>query len=89
MSLLVGSCQAGREKAVPHRVGTVTTSLSTLAHIASAATNLIFVVVIAIGYFMMIRLYRQMVAVYDRILDLMEARSTSLGRPLVVVYEDP
>ena len=60
-----------------------------MAHIASAATNLIFVVVIAIGYFMMIRLYRQMVAVYDRILDLMEARSTSLGRPLVVVYEDP
>ncbi len=64
-------------------------SLSTMAQVASAATNVLFVVVIAIGYFMMIRLYRQMVSVYDRMLRLMEAQSTSLGRPLVVVYEDP
>jgi hypothetical protein len=64
-------------------------SLSVIAQLASAATNLLFVVIIAIGYFMMIRLYRQMVAVYDRMLGLMESQSTSLGRPLVVVYEDP
>jgi hypothetical protein len=64
-------------------------SLSVLAQLASAATNLLFVVIIAIGYFMMIRLYRQMVAVYDRMLGLMESESTSLARPLVVVYEDP
>jgi hypothetical protein len=64
-------------------------SLSVMAQLASAATNLLFVVIIAIGYFMMIRLYRQMVAVYDRMLGLMESESTSLGRPLVVVYEDP
>jgi hypothetical protein len=64
-------------------------SLSVLAQLASAATNLLFVVIIAIGYFMMIRLYRQMVAVYDRMLHFMEAESTSLGRPLVVIHEDP
>jgi hypothetical protein len=64
-------------------------SLSVLAQIASAATNLLFVVIIAIGYFMMIRLYKQMVAVYDRMLHFTEAESISLGRPLVVVYEDP
>jgi len=60
-----------------------------MAQVASAATNLLFVVVIAIGYIMMIRLYRQMVAVYDHMLGFMESESISLGRPLVVVYEDP
>jgi hypothetical protein len=64
-------------------------SISTIAQVASAATNVLFVAVIAIGYVMMIRLYRQMVAVYDRMLRLMEDQSTSMGRPLVIVYEDP
>jgi hypothetical protein len=62
-------------------------SLSVIAQLASAAINLLFVVIIAIGYFMMIRLYRQMVAVYDRMLGLMESESTSLGRPLATVME--
>jgi hypothetical protein len=64
-------------------------SLSVVAQLVSAATNALFVVVIAVGYFLMIRLYRQMVKVYDRMLGLMEAQSTAMGRPLVVVYEDP
>ncbi len=64
-------------------------SISAMAQIGSAATNLIFVIVIAIGYFLMIRLYRQMVKVYGRMTQLMEERSTSMGRPLVIVYEDP
>ena len=57
-------------------------SLSVIAQVASAVTNVLFVVVIAVGYFMMTRLYRQMVAVYDRMLGLMETQSTSMGRPL-------
>jgi hypothetical protein len=64
-------------------------SISTMAQIGSAATNLIFVIVIAIGYVMMIRLYRQMVKVYERMTQLMEEQSTSMGRPLIIVYEDP
>lgn len=39
-------------------------SLSTIAQIASAATNLLLVLVIAVGYYVMIKVYRQMVAVY-------------------------
>ena len=37
-------------------------SLSVIAQVASAVTNVLFVVVIAVGYYMMIRLNRQMVA---------------------------
>ena len=64
-------------------------SISEIAQIGSAVTNMLFVVVIGIGYYMMIRLYRQMVKVYDRMVHLMEQQSTTMGRPLVIVYEDP
>lgn len=64
-------------------------SISTIAQIGSAVTNLVFVIVIAVGYYLMIRLYRQMVKVYDRMVHLMEQQSTTMGRPLVIVYEDP
>ena len=63
-------------------------SVSTIAQVASAATNLLFVVVIAVGYFMMIRLYKQMVRVYDRMLHVTEAQRTAMGRPLVIVDDD-
>ncbi len=49
----------------------ISMSISTIAQIASAVTNLFFVVVIAVGYFIMIRLYKQMVKVYDRMLHMM------------------
>lgn len=64
-------------------------NISEMAQVGSAVTNLLFVIVIAVGYFLMIRLYRQMVKVYDRMTHLMEEQSISMGRPLVVVYEDP
>jgi hypothetical protein len=63
-------------------------TLNTVAQIASAVTNLLFVVIIAIGYFLMIRLYRQMVRVYDRMLQVTEAQRTALGRPQVIVDDD-
>jgi hypothetical protein len=63
-------------------------SVSTIAQFVSAGTNLIFVVVIAVGYYMMIKLYRQMIEVYDRMLEVTEAQRTAMGRPLVVVDDD-
>lgn len=63
-------------------------SLSTIAQLLSAATNLLFVVVIAVGYYMMIRLYKQMVKVYDRMLYITEAQRTAMGRPQVIVDAD-
>ncbi len=63
-------------------------SVSTIAQLVSAGTNILFVVVIAVGYFLMIRLYRQMVKVYDRMLHVTEAQRTAMGRPQVVVDAD-
>ncbi len=60
-------------------------NLSTIAQLASAVTNIVFVVVIAIGYYMMIRLYRQMVKVYDRMLQVTKDQRTAMGRPQVIV----
>ncbi len=63
-------------------------SLSAIAQFISDATNFLFVVVIAVGYYLMIKLYRQMVKIYDRMLHLTEAQRTSLGRPQVIVDAD-
>lgn len=63
-------------------------SLSVVAQLLSAATNVLFVAVIAVGYYMMIRLYRQMVRVYDRMLRVTEAQRTAIGRPQVIVDDD-
>ena len=41
-------------------------SIGTIVQLPSAGTNLLFVVVIAVDYYMMVRHYRQMVKVYDR-----------------------
>jgi hypothetical protein len=61
---------------------------STIAQFLSAATNIIFVVVISIGYYMMVKLYRQMVNIYDRMVRETEAQGTALGRPQVIVDTD-
>jgi hypothetical protein len=63
-------------------------SISTIAQLLSAATNLLFVVIIAVGYFLMIKLYKRMVAVYDGMLKVTEAQRTALGRPQVIVDDD-
>lgn len=63
-------------------------SVATIAQIVSAATNAVFVVVIAVGYFLMIRLYRQMVDVYDRMLHVTEVQRAAMGRPQVIVDDD-
>ncbi len=63
-------------------------SLSTAAQLLSAVTNIAFVVIIAFGYYMMIKLYRQMVKVYDRMLHVTEAQRTAMGRPQVIVDDD-
>ncbi len=63
-------------------------NVTTIAQLVSAATNLIFVLVIAVGYYMMIKLYRRMVAVYDRMLHVTEAQRTAMGRPQVIVDDD-
>jgi hypothetical protein len=63
-------------------------SISTIAQLVSAGTNLLFVIVIAVGYYLMIKLYKQMVAVYDRMLHMMEAQRTAMGRPQVIVDDD-
>ncbi len=63
-------------------------SISAIAQLVSAGTNLLFVVVIAIGYFLMIRLYRQMTRAYDRMLHVTEAQRTAMGRPQVIVDDD-
>lgn len=63
-------------------------SLSTIAQLLSAGTNILFVIVIAAGYYMMIKLYRQMVNIYDRMVQETEAQGTALGRPQVIVDTD-
>ncbi len=63
-------------------------NISTIAQLLSAGTNMIFVVVIAVGYYMMIKLYRQMVNIYDRMVQETEAQGTALGRPQVIVDTD-
>lgn len=63
-------------------------SLSTIAQLLSAGTNILFVIVIAVGYYMMIKLYRQMVNIYDRMVQETEAQGTALGRPQVIVDTD-
>jgi hypothetical protein len=60
-------------------------NLSTIAQLLSAGTNLLFVIVIAVGYYLMIKLYRQMVRVYDRMVRLQEEQRTAMGRPQVIV----
>lgn len=63
-------------------------NISTIAQLLSAATNVLFVVVIAIGYYMMIKLYRHMVKGYDQMLQVTEAQRTAMGRPQVIVDND-
>ncbi|BBL81197.1 hypothetical protein RxyAA322_30510 [Rubrobacter xylanophilus] len=63
-------------------------NLSVAAQLLSAVTNVLFVAVIAVGYYMMIRLYRQMVRVYDRMLHVTEAQRLAVGRPQVIVDDD-
>lgn len=63
-------------------------SLNTIAQLLSAGTNLLFVAVIAVGYYMIIKLYRQMTAAYSQMLHLTEAQRTAMGRPQVIVDDD-
>lgn len=63
-------------------------SISTIAQLLSAGTNLVFVIVIAVGYYMMIRLYRQMVTSYDQMLHITEVQRTAMGRPQIIVDDD-
>jgi hypothetical protein len=61
---------------------------TSIAQLLSAGTNLVFVVIVAVGYYMTIRLYRRMIAGYDRMLSVTEAQRTAMGRPQVIVDTD-
>lgn len=55
--------------------------IATFAQIVTAATNTLFVIVLAAGYYYTWR-------VSQRTLEEMRAQRTSMGRPLVIVQED-
>ena len=63
-------------------------NFTSIAQLLSAGTNLVFVVIVAVGYYMTIRLYRRMIAGYDRMLSVTEAQRTAMGRPQVIVDTD-
>ena len=56
-------------------------SIATLAQIITAATNTLFVLVLAAGYYYTWRVSQQT-------LEEMKSQRTSMGRPLVIVQED-
>lgn len=62
--------------------------IATVAQLLSAATNAVFVVIVGIGYYVMIKLYRRMVDVYDRMVRVTETEHTALGRPQVIVDDN-
>ncbi len=59
-----------------------------MTQLLSAGTNAVFVVIVAIGYYMMIKLYRRMVDVYDRMVRVTETEHTALGRPQIIVDDN-